>query len=141
SQGLGIFLIGFGIYRLANWHLLKLEASFWAIPFGFVAGILGGAYNTNGPPVVIYGEMRRWSPAQFRATLQGYFLPAGLGIAASHGLTGLWNAEIFRLYGVSLPGILGAIAIGGWINQRLTVGRFQFLLSGLLIFFGVLLWI
>ncbi|NER84319.1 MAG: TSUP family transporter, partial [Leptolyngbya sp. SIO1D8] len=45
TQGLGIFLIGFGIYRLANWHLLKLEASFWAIPFGFVAGILGGEHT------------------------------------------------------------------------------------------------
>ena len=44
--------------------------------FGFFAGILGGAYNTNGPPVVIYGSLRKWSPATFRATLQGYFFMA-----------------------------------------------------------------
>ena len=32
----------------------------------------------NGPPLVIYGALRRWSPQHFRATLQGYFLPASL---------------------------------------------------------------
>jgi hypothetical protein len=30
----------------------------------------------NGPPLVIYGALRRWTPERFRATLQGYFLPA-----------------------------------------------------------------
>ena len=30
----------------------------------------------NGPPLAIYGSMRRWSAQHFRATLQGYFLPA-----------------------------------------------------------------
>lgn len=138
---LGLCLIGFGCYRLLQFQLPKLDSSAWALPFGVIAGILGGAYNTNGPPVVIYGEMRRWSPAQFRATLQSYFLPTGLGILLSHALAGLWTAEVFRLYLISLPGIFGAIALGGWINQHLPVVRFQTLLSGLLILLGLLLWI
>lgn len=28
----------------------------------------------NGPPLAIYGSMRRWSAPQFRATMQAYFL-------------------------------------------------------------------
>ena len=32
----------------------------------------------NGPPLVVYGVLRRWQPAQFRATLQGYFLIASV---------------------------------------------------------------
>ena len=52
--------------------------------FGFGAGVLGGAYGMNGPPLVAYGALRHWSPKRFRATLQGYFLPASLvGIAGS----------------------------------------------------------
>jgi len=141
TQLLGLFLVGFGIHRLVQWRLLKLDSARWAAPFGLVAGILGGAYNTNGPPIVIYGEMRRWSPTQFRATLQSYFLPTGLGILSSHALAGLWNERVFQLYGVSLPGILVAIAIGGWINHRLPTERFQSLLSVLLMLLGVLLWI
>ena len=141
TQGLGLCLVGFGLYRLGNWQLVKLEAPAWAVPFGLVAGILGGAYNTNGPPIVIYGEMRRWSPAEFRATLQSYFFPAGLGILLSHAAGGLWHGYIFQLYGVALPGILVAIALGGWINHRLSVERFQKLLSVLLIMLGALLWL
>lgn len=138
---LGLFLAGFGLHRLVNWRLLKLNSPRWAALFGFVAGVLGGAYNTNGPPIVIYGEMRRWSPTQFRATLQSYFLPAGLGIMGSHALAGLWNERIFQLYGVSLPGILVAIAIGGWINQRLPTERFRTWLAVLLIVLGAALWL
>jgi len=44
-----------------------------AVPFGFLAGILGGAYNANGPPIVIYGVMRGWKKEAFRASLQGFF--------------------------------------------------------------------
>lgn len=60
TRFLGVFLILFGVYRLMNWQLAILKSMLWAIPFGFIAGVLGGAYNTNGPPIVIYGDMRRW---------------------------------------------------------------------------------
>jgi hypothetical protein len=141
TQALGLCLVAFGSYRLGQWRLLKLDSSRWALPFGFVAGILGGAYNTNGPPIVVYGEMRRWPPQQFRATLQSYFFPTGCGILVSHGVAGLWNGHILHLYGVALPGILGAIAIGGYINHHLPVHRFQRLLSALIILLGVMLWL
>lgn len=141
TQALGAFLIGFGIYRLANPRIWQLNSPSWALPFGLVAGILGGAYNANGPPVLIYGELRHWSPTEFRATLQSYFFPTGVGIVATQGLAGLWSTQVFALYGVSLPGILLAIAIGSWLNAHLPVKRFQALLSGLIIGLGVLLWI
>jgi uncharacterized protein len=38
--------------------------------------VFGGAYGMNGPPLVVYRAMRRWSPPHFRAILEGYFLPA-----------------------------------------------------------------
>lgn len=136
---LGWGLIGFGVYRLANLQLPRLQRSLWALPFGFCAGVLGGAYNTSGPPIVVYGEMKRWPPMEFRANLQSYFFPTALGVAISHGLAGLWTPAIFTLYGLSLPGTLIAIAIGSVINQKLTVERFQRLLSLILLLLGILL--
>lgn len=141
TRFLGALLVGFGLYRLFKLELLKLESTAWAVPIGFVAGILGGAYNTNGPPVVIYGEMRRWTPTEFRATLQSYFFPTGLGIWLSHGISGLWTEQILQLYSWSLPGILGAIALGGWLNPRISPERFHTFLSVLLIILGILLWL
>ena len=57
--------------------------AYWA-PAGFLAGVLGGAYGMNGPPLVVYGAMRRWSPQHIRATLQGYFLPASIVAMAGY---------------------------------------------------------
>ncbi|MGD1908794.1 MAG: sulfite exporter TauE/SafE family protein [Leptolyngbyaceae cyanobacterium] len=140
-HGISVLLILYGVYRLAGARLPKVESPLWAFPFGLLAGVLGGAYNTNGPPEVVYGNMRRWPPDQLRATLQGYFLPTGIGILISHGLGGLWSMNMLQLYGISLPGILIAIGLGGWCNQNLPIERFQVLLSVLLIVLGAMLWI
>lgn len=140
-HSIGVMLMAYGLYRLSGATLPKLMSPHWALPFGWVAGVLGGAYNTNGPPVVVYGNMRRWLPEQFRASLQGYFFPTGLGILVSHGLGGLWTTEIFYLYGLALPGIFTAIALGSWCNHHLSVAQFQHWLSLLLIGLGIMLWL
>jgi uncharacterized membrane protein YfcA len=75
---LALVIIGFSAYSLGSRTPFELKNDNLAWLFGFVAGILGGAYGMNGPPLVIYGALRRWSPEFFRATLQGYFLPASL---------------------------------------------------------------
>ncbi len=138
-QGLGVILVVIGGYRLTHWKWVKLTSSAWAFPFGLAAGILGGAFNTNGPPIVIYGELKRWQPQAFCATLQGYFLPSGLVIVLGHGVAGLWTTEIWRLYFWSLLPVLATMVIGLRINQRIAHDRFQTLLACLLIALGLLL--
>jgi hypothetical protein len=91
----------------------------WLLACGFFAGILGGAYGMNGPPLVIYGAMRRWSPQHFRATLQGYFLPAGIIAMAAYCLAGLWVPAVTHYYLVSLPVAVPAIFLGRALNHRL----------------------
>lgn len=138
---LGAVLIAFALYNLVAPRLPTLHGERWSYLCGFVAGILGGAYNTNGPPVVIYGMLRRWSPRRFRATLQGYFFPTGLGILVGHGLAGLWTPEVLRLYLYALPVIVAAVAAGGWVNRRVTAGQFdRFVYIGLLVM-GILLFV
>jgi uncharacterized protein len=74
---LAIVLIAFSGYSLVGKSPpeLRSDSRPWLPGCGFLAGVLGGAYGMNGPPLVIYGAMRRWSPQHFRATPQGYFLP------------------------------------------------------------------
>jgi uncharacterized membrane protein YfcA len=140
-HGLGTFLILFGLYRLTPIRLPLICHPAWAYPFGFVAGILGGAYNTNGPPIVIYGSMNRWPPTIFRATLQSYFLPTGIAILTSHALGGLWTLKVFILLAWSLPGVFLAIWLGRFLNQRFSVPQFDRALYLLLIGLGILLWL
>ena len=80
KAALGVIIILFSIYSLLGRKVkvLKTDKWGWMLGCGFFAGVLGGAYGLNGPPLAIYGSMRRWSAQHFRATLQGYFLPASL---------------------------------------------------------------
>ena len=136
---LGIIITGFGLYNLIIPNLPKLKNENWAYLTGIIAGILGGAYNTNGPPVVIYGMLRRWDPVKFRATLQGYFLPTGLAILITHGMAGMWTPQVVNFYLYSIPVILGAVFFGGLINKRIPQGKFDKIIYGFLVLIGILL--
>jgi uncharacterized protein len=97
---------------------LKRDSRPWLLACGFFAGILGGAYGMNGPPLVIYGAMRRWSAQHFRATLQGYFLPASVIGMGGYWLAGLWIHTVTRYYLLSLPVTFLGIFLGRIINRR-----------------------
>jgi hypothetical protein len=118
---LAVVIVLFSGYFLLGRRPLRLErdSHAWLLGCGFVAGILGGAYGMNGPPLVIYGSMRRWSPQHFRATLQGYFLPASVVVMAGYGVSGLWTAQVMHLFLISLLAAVPAIFLGRAINQRL----------------------
>lgn len=118
---LAILILAFAIYSLAGTAppRLKTDSLRWLLGCGLFAGILGGAYGMNGPPLVIYGAMRRWSAKEFRATLQGYFLPASVLGMAGYWLKGLWVPAVTHYYLLSLPAALPAILLGRAANHRL----------------------
>jgi uncharacterized membrane protein YfcA len=122
---LALVILFFSIYKLAKPKLMRLrtERSSWF--FGFFAGILGGAYNTNGPPVIIYGTMRKWTPAEFRATLQGYFLASNVFIMLGHWSAELWTSEVLDLFIFCLPFILLGIFLGSRLHAKIPKGRFE----------------
>jgi uncharacterized membrane protein YfcA len=64
-------IIAFSCYCLLVRRKLRLPDDRLAPVFGFGAGVLGGAYGMNGPPLVVYATLRGWTPEHFRATLQG----------------------------------------------------------------------
>jgi len=120
KAGLGALIVAFSIYSLlGRTPELKHDSRRWLFGCGFTAGVLGGAYGMNGPPLVVYGTMRRWSAQYFRATLQGYFLPASAIGMASYWLAGLWTPLVTHYYILSLPVILPAIFIGRSLNHRM----------------------
>jgi hypothetical protein len=118
---LALVLITFSAYSVFGSKPLELKTDnlVWLFGCGFFAGVLGGAYGMNGPPLAIYGAMRRWSPQHFRATLQGYFLPASIIGMAGYWLAGLWVPAVTHYYLISLPATLPAVLLGRLVNHRL----------------------
>ena len=79
----------------------------------------------NGPPLVVYGTLRRWDAQQFRATLQAYFLPASLMVAVGYRAAGLWTPVVTHNYWISLPVLIPALILGRYFNRRMDRERFQ----------------
>jgi len=121
---LGVVVVAFSVHSLTSRRNHELKDDRLAGFFGFTAGVLGGAYGMNGPPLAIYGSLRRWSPGHFRATLQAYFLPASLAGMGGYWLGGLWTPAVNHFYLVSLPGVLVATFLGRAINRRMRSRRF-----------------
>jgi uncharacterized protein len=138
---LAIVIIAFsGYFLLGRTPLhLRRDSRAWLLGCGLAAGVLGGAYGMNGPPLVVYGAMRRWSPQHFRATLQGYFLPASVVVMAGYWIAGLWVPAVTRYYAISLAAVLPAIFLGRFINHRLRGDAFLVYVHAGLVCIGALL--
>ncbi len=138
---LGISLIGYSLYTFIQPQFLRPFHPRWVYLFGFVAGAMGSAYNMSGPAVVIYANSQHWTPAQFRGTLQSFFLPTGLMVLVGHGLSGLWTPTVFTLYGLSLPIVVATYWIGNSTSSRIPTERFSqvvrvgLFISGLILLF------
>lgn len=140
---LGIFIIAFsGIFLIGRKPPeLASENRIWLLVCGFLAGVFGGAFGMNGPPLVIYGAMRRWSPKHFRATLQGYFLPAGILGMVGYRLTGLWTPAVTHYYLIALPAAIPAIFLGRSLNHRMHGDAFlKYVYAGLVVIGSLLIY-
>lgn len=124
--GLGVLIILYSLYSLnsKSSHLVNEGDKFWLFLCGFLSGVLGGAYGVNGPPLVVYGNLRKWTAKHFRATLQAYFLPVSMVSVVGYYLKGLITAEVNFYFFYSLVGTIPAIFLGRYLNHRLKDGSF-----------------
>jgi len=139
---LAVIIIAFSGYALIGRRPPELhgDSKGWLLGCGFCAGVMGGAYGMNGPPLAIYGAMRRWSAQHFRATLQGYFLPASMIGMAGYWLAGLWVPLVTRYYLLSLVPVVPAIILGRIANHRIRGDAFlRYVHVGLVLIGGALL--
>ena len=138
---LGILIILYSIYSLTSKGNFRLatDNKFWLFFCGFFSGVLGGAYGLNGPPLVIYGNMRNWTAKHFRATLQAYFLPASIIGMLGYWYNGLWISAVTHYFLISIPVIIPAILLGRYFNHQLKDGSFLRYIYFGLIAVGILL--
>ena len=133
---LGGVLVAYSLYALITPRLPPLKRPGWAFGFGFVGGLLSGAYNVGGPPAVIYGNCRGWPPAEFRSNLQAFFLINDLTVVTGHALSGNLTPVVWQNYLIALPAIGLGIFLGLKIDRRLNPATFRKIVLWLLIVMG-----
>jgi hypothetical protein len=110
-----------------------------ALGTGAVAGLLGGAFNFSGPPVILYAASRPWAKEETHATLQLYFLASNVAIVAGQALSGLTTAPVVRAAATALPA-LAAGALAGWaVHRRVGEESFRRVLQLALVAAGLVL--
>lgn len=154
TGALGVLLIAYGFYALVLEKRLTAEtagedrerggrepwrwraASFGA---GLLAGVLGGAYNANGPPVIIYGAVCRWPKEKFKSILQAFFIANGILIVAGHAAAGLITRPVLVYCVYGLPTIILGTGLGLMVDRYLDAARFRKVLLVVIIGLGVML--
>ena len=134
---LGLVLIAYTAYRLIRPGGSRLCSSRWVYPAGFVAGCLGGAYNTPGPPLIVYGSLRQWSRQKFRAILQTFFFFNGVLVVASHYVAHHLTPTVLMFYAYAAPALLLGILIGSRIDSKLNHDRFRTLVTVMIFLLGL----
>jgi len=117
----------------------RLPHRAWGVPAGLLAGMIGGAFNTGGPPVIVYATARRWEPGTFQANLQVVFLfntVLQLVLLASRGLV---TREVLTLDLVGLPILLVGVGAGTVAARRIPARAFRRVVLALLVVFGLVL--
>jgi uncharacterized membrane protein YfcA len=137
KQVLGLFLIVYAAYSLANPNTSRLVSRRWVYPAGFVAGCLGGAYNTPGPPAILYGSLRQWPKDEFRAILQALFFVNGVLVVLTHWLAHRMTTQVFSLYLYAVPALALGILIGTLIDGKVNRGHFRVLVTVMILGLGL----
>jgi uncharacterized membrane protein YfcA len=130
-------MVGFAVWALFGIHLPTLHHPAWGVLAGALGGLLGGAYNTGGPPVIIYGNCRRWPPAEFKANLTGYFILNSILVCTNHALVGNFTTAAWFYYLISIPAILSGIFVGFRIEPKINPQLFRKIVLVMLLVMGL----
>ncbi len=134
---LGVVVAGYALYALANFRLPRLRSARWAWIAGFLAGMLGGAYNTSGPPVIIYGDCRGWPRDEFKSNLQGFFIVISAAVLISHLVKGTITPAVVRYAVYAGPGMAVGALLGFASDRWFSPRTFRKIVLVLLVVMGI----
>lgn len=125
ERALGATIVGIALWNLARPSLVARETPFWDASAGLASGVLSGAFNTGGPPLIAHLYRLDETPLALKATVQVLFVVlAGVRapIAFSQGLLG---PEIVRDTAIAAPFIVLGLVLGIRLGRRIDPGRFR----------------
>lgn len=137
--GLGAFIILYSFYSLFIPRLPVYDKRWIAAPMGAVAGALGAAFSTNGPPVVMYGMLRNLAPAAFRGTLNAFFTANNIAIIGGLATSGILTLSTVKLVIFCIPTMIFGSLVGQYVHKRISVKVFRLMVFLLLIASGAML--
>ena len=134
-QILGVMVLTYVVYSWLQLSLPELTSRSWAYAFGAASGVLTGAFNIGGPPIVIYGNCNQWSPQQFKGNLPGVFCVLSLVAITTHLWQGDFKADLIPHVGYALPFFGAGLGLGIWLSRYVDAANFR---QGVLVLLSVI---
>ncbi|MFN8623502.1 MAG: TSUP family transporter [Chloroflexota bacterium] len=128
TVSLGLTLVGAGGYlvvrrAIGHWDDATLHRR--ALPMGAAAGVLGGLFGMAGPVSVVYLIHAGGTPSQFRARLTFLSVFWGVSRVATLVLSGAIGASTVGRFALTLPLVLGGLALGYRLHPRVSADAFR----------------
>ena len=117
----------------------RLVGRGWGLGAGFMAGLVGAAVGTPGPPVVVYASTQPWSPRTMKANIMAFFVVNQGAILAGYWWAGLLTRETATVAAVFLAPALAGLATGAALFGRIDAVRFRRIVFALLLVSGLVL--
>lgn len=139
---LGLFVTGYGLYRLISRPATKPVSRWWGIPTGLIGGLIGGLFGVGGPIYATYMSARIHDSSRMRATLSAVFsFSTGLRMTL-YLISGLLlQSEIWWAFLLLLPAMPVGLMIGHRLHSKLTREQISRFVSVLLLVSGLsLIW-
>ncbi len=131
-----LFVI-FTIFRFIKHTGVKKE---YGIIYGLLSGLLGGAFNTNGPPVLIYFYLKGWDKTRQKSMITGFFIFSSTFIVLTHLIGGISSGKTYIDFLTTLPAVLIGIFIGTRLFSKVSTEFFnKFILIGLTVIAVILI--
>lgn len=130
ERDLMVSILGASIVIVALWNLLQPRLRTRESPWldgsmALLGGLLSGAFNTGGPPLIIHLYRRPENPEVIKATLQSLLLimiVSRLPLAAAHGLL---SSPIWTEAALMVPFVMAGVSAGIALARRISPERFR----------------
>ncbi len=123
---LGLILVGYVLYAFVGGDRRRFTVGdWWGLLAGSLGGVLGGAFNTSGPPVILYVTLKDWDKDAIKASLQVFFVAISLTAIPLHVVAGNIRTEHLPLAGAGLPALLGGVWVGTKVYDRIDSEAFR----------------
>jgi uncharacterized membrane protein YfcA len=124
----------------ASWSLVRPKrptthmSRGWGAAAGIGSGLLTGALNTGGPPIVAWIGAQPWSKDEMKGTLQVFFIPSSVVAITTYTLSGVLTLETLGWNLRLAPALAGGLLVGTLLYSRVPQEGFRrILLVGLFI--------
>lgn len=134
---LGVTLILYSAWSLMTTVTREREIPVaWAYVAGAASGVLG-AFNTGGPPAVVYTTLRNWDKDATKSTLQVVFVLTSIIQLTGFAWTGMMTADILLQNLIMAPAIILGVVLGHLLYKRIDQLTFKRALLAVLFVVGV----